>query len=77
MKQAKKTYTVSVGNVGNMEYTNKKLAIECYNTYVTHSKTYTTRAAGESVTLFEGDNIIAEHIGDFDKLDMEEKLNGL
>lgn len=63
--KAKKIYIVNVGNVGNMEYTSKKLALECYNTYVNLSLSESTRAAGESVTLFENDNIIMEHIGHF------------
>ena len=62
MKQTKK-YTVNVGNIGNMEYSSKKLATECYNTYVQLSKNNQTRAAGESVVLFENENIILEHIG--------------
>jgi len=52
-KAIKKNYTVSVGNVGNIEYTSKKLAIECYNTYVSLSKNNQTRASGEDVVLFE------------------------
>ncbi len=71
MKQAKKTYTVIVGNVGNMDYTNKKLAMDCYKTYVTMSKQGVTRAAGESVTLLEGEEIIMEHIGEIDLAESE------
>lgn len=63
MKTTKKVFTVNVGNVGNIEYTSKKLATECYNTYVSLSINNETRAAGESVFLFEGENIISEHIG--------------
>lgn len=51
MKRSKNVYTVCVGNVGNMEYTNKKLAIDCYKTYVTLSTNNQTRAAGENVTI--------------------------
>lgn len=62
MKQKK--YTVVVGNVGTMDYTSRKLAIECYNTYVTLSTNNEGRAAGESVTLFDdNDNIIMDYIG--------------
>ncbi len=66
--KSKKTYVVSVGNVGNMEYTSKKLAMECYTTYVTHSKNNETRAAGEPVMLYEleSNNIIAEYAGTID-----------
>ena len=66
MKQAKKVYAVNVGNVGNMEYTNKKLAIDCYKTYVTLSMTNQTRAAGESVYLLCNDDILMEYIGTVD-----------
>lgn len=59
----KKMYLVSVGNVGNLEYTSKKLAMECYTTYVNLSIANQTRAAGESVILFEGENIILEYVG--------------
>lgn len=62
----KKTYTVIVGNVGNMDYTSKKLAIDCFTTYKTLSINKQTRAAGESVTLLEGDTILMEHIGEVD-----------
>ena len=63
MKQAKKIYVVNVGNIGNMEYTNKKLAIDCYKTYVTLSMNNETRAAGESVVLFCNDDIVMEYQG--------------
>lgn len=59
----KNKYLVSVGNVGNMEYTNKQLALDCYNTYVSLSKKGITRAAGESVVLMCNDAIIKEHTG--------------
>lgn len=59
--KTKKTYTVNVGNVGNMEYTSKKLAIECYKTYVTLSKNNEGRAAKEPVILFEGEDILMEY----------------
>jgi len=65
MKKAK--YTVVVGNVGTMEYKIKKFAIECYESYVALSRSNVTRAAGESVTMFEGDNIIMEYIGTIDE----------
>ncbi len=71
MKQAKKTYTVIVGNVGNMDYTSKKLAMDCYKTYVTMSKKGITRAANESVTLLEDNEIIMEHIGEIDLAESE------
>jgi hypothetical protein len=49
----KNTYIVNVGNIGNIEYTSKKLAIECYNTYVSLSINNQTRAAGESVVMLK------------------------
>lgn len=63
----KKNYQVVVGNVGTMDYTSKRLAIDCYKTYVTMSITNQTRAAGESVTLFCNDEIIMEYIGTIDE----------
>jgi len=65
MKKAK--FTVVVGNVGTMEYDSKKLALDCYKTYVTLSESNQTRAAGESVTMFEGEEIFAEYIGTIDQ----------
>ena len=59
----KNTYTVNVGNVGNIEYTSKKLALDCYNTYVTQSKDMYGRASGEDVYLFQNDEIIKEYYG--------------
>ena len=59
----KSNYQVVVGNVGTIDYTSKKLANDCYTTYVTMSKQNITSAAGESVTLFKDGEIIQEHIG--------------
>lgn len=61
---AKNNYEIVVGNVGTMNYTSKKLAEECYTTYVSHSKTHTTRASGENVTMLLNGEIVKEHIGD-------------
>ena len=57
-------YQVVVGNVGTMKYTSKKLAEDCYRTYVTLSTNNISRASGESVILFKNDEIIKEHLGD-------------
>jgi hypothetical protein len=65
----KSVFTVNVGNIGNMEYTSKKLALECFNTYVALSKAGETRAAGESVYLFKDDEIICEYIGTVEQED--------
>ncbi len=59
----KAKYRVVVGNVGTMEYSNKRLALECYATYVTLSMHNQTRAAGESVALFYGDELVREYEG--------------
>ena len=56
-------YVVNVGNIGNMEYKSKKLAIDCYKTYVTLSMNNEGRVAGESVVLFCNDEIIMEYEG--------------
>jgi len=58
---SKNKYEIVVGNVGTMNYTSKKLAFGCYETYVTLSKAGETRAANEPVTLFKNGEIIKEH----------------
>lgn len=58
----KHNYEVVVGNVGTMPYTNKKLAMDCYKTYVTLSKNRETRAANEPVTLLKDGEILEEYI---------------
>lgn len=60
----KHKYDVIVGNIGTMPYTNKKLAKECYDSYVALSKAGETRAANERVTLMKDCEIIEEHIPD-------------
>lgn len=62
-------YTVIVGNVGTMEYTNKKLAMDAYNTYVHLSKAMQTRAAGEDVTFMVNNEIVIEHMGSLQETD--------
>ena len=62
MKQKNK-YSVVVGNIGTMEYTSKKLAVECYKHYISMSIQNITRAAGQSVILFKNSQIIGEYIG--------------
>lgn len=61
--KSKNNYTVNVGNIGNMEYTDKRLAIDCFKTYVSLSKQGKTRAAGEDIILMCNDVIIDEYIG--------------
>lgn len=58
----KHKYEIIVGNVGTMGYTNKKLALECYNTYKELSIKNETRAAGEPVTLLKDGEIIEEYL---------------
>jgi hypothetical protein len=58
----KNTYTVVVGNIGTMDYTSKKLALECFNTYVSLSKSGEGRAAYEPVTLFINGEIDKEYL---------------
>jgi hypothetical protein len=57
-------YTVIVANVGKIgEYASRKLAKDAYKSYVELSTSGYGRVAGESVYLFENDEIIEEHMG--------------
>lgn len=58
----KHKYEVIVGNIGTMDYTNKKLAKECYDTYVTLSKEGATRVSNEPVTLLRNGDVLEEYI---------------
>lgn len=58
----KHNYEVVVGNVGTMPYTNKKLAKECYETYVACSKNGVTRAANETVTLMKDGEVSEQYV---------------
>lgn len=67
----KVTYNVLVGNVGNLPYTSKNLAIECFTTYKTLSISEQTRCAGESVFLMDSKgDILMEHIGHLTEQDI-------
>jgi hypothetical protein len=57
----KHKYEVIVGNVGTMEYTNKKLATDCFKTYRTMSMQGITSAANEPVTLLKDGEIIEDY----------------
>lgn len=70
----KHTYHVVVGNIGTMDYTSKKKAYECYNTYVSLSIKGETRAAGESVTLFIDGEVKKEHRGKVDIISPDNML---
>jgi hypothetical protein len=57
-------YTVVVGNIGNVySGTDKEDAKSTFNVYVEKSKSNEGRAAGESVTLFAGEEIEREYPG--------------
>jgi len=62
----KDKYTLIVGNIGTMFYRNYESAITHFNNYKGQSKNNIGRAAGEPVTLMEGDNIIKEYMGEPD-----------
>lgn len=55
-------YTVSVGNIGNIEHSNRDAANKAFNEYVRQSKGYTCngRAYKESVWLFINDGPVKE-----------------
>ncbi len=55
-------YEVIVGDVGIMQYDKKKLAYDCYNTYVELSKAGIGDTAGQDVTLIHN-VIIKKHTG--------------
>jgi hypothetical protein len=58
-------YSVVVGNIGTVYDGDSRVrARHNYDTYVADSKDGHGRAAGESVTLFEDGEIIAEHHGE-------------
>ena len=59
---AKHKYQVVVGNIGTMDYTSKKLAKDCYTTYVAISKNGEGRAANEPVTLLKDGEITEEYL---------------
>lgn len=60
-------FNIIVGNIGVVaEYACEKQARATFAEYVLCSKELQGRAAGESVTLIEGGEILAEHIGALD-----------
>jgi hypothetical protein len=67
-------YTLNVGNIGNIDYSNKKEAVKDFKEYVNQSKSGKGRAAHEAVILFKGDNIIMEYPGDLDRIPENNKL---
>jgi hypothetical protein len=61
-------FEVICGNVGSVYSGNSRMAAKStFNTYVDHSSSGYGRAAGESVTLFEDDEILDEHVGSVDQ----------
>ena len=63
----KNIYIVNVGNIGNIECITKSKAIEVFNLYKEKSIANIGRGAGESIALFENDNIIKEYFGTLDQ----------
>ena len=60
-------YTISVGNIGSMGYSNKKQALKDFAFYKDCSINLRGRAGGESVYLTDvNGEIIAEYIGTID-----------
>ena len=58
------TFSVIVGNIGNVYYGNDKdYAIATYDYYVKESEKKYTRATGENVYLLNNDEIIKEYEG--------------
>ena len=61
-------YQVIVGNIGTVyDGSNQTKANGIYDEYVQMSKDNYGRAGGESVTLMEDGEPIAEHFGEFDE----------
>jgi len=56
-------YSVSVGNIGNIEVNNKREATKTYNEYVRQSKAKHGRASGEDVTLWINGEPVKEYFG--------------
>jgi hypothetical protein len=57
----KNTYTVNVGNIGNIDCATKREALATYRKYVSQSKENYGRAAGEPVVLFVNDEPVKEY----------------
>ena len=63
-------YTVTVGNIGNIQFTNKQDAVKSFEDYKNQSRNGIGRASGETVTLFKNGEIIDEYMdcmGHFDE----------
>lgn len=57
-------YRVIVGNIGEVCSTDgRNEAVKAYGSYKRDSQANYGRASGESVTLFDGEDILYEHIG--------------
>jgi len=57
-----KTYTVNVGNIGNIEESTRKAAEATFREYCQQSKDGYGRAAGESVTLLVNGEPVKEYV---------------
>lgn len=60
----KHKYEVIVGNIGTMDYTNKKKAKDSYDSYVALSKEGATQVSNEPVTLLHNGDVVEEYIPD-------------
>jgi hypothetical protein len=57
-------YTVIVGNIGTVYFgADKKKANQIFDEYVGQSESGRGRASGETVTLFDCEEILREHFG--------------
>lgn len=60
-------FQVVVGNIGTVINTSDKAkAQHAFNEYVSQSKSGVGRAGGETITLFQDDEILMEHVGSLD-----------
>jgi hypothetical protein len=65
----RKEYTIIIGNVGHVDtFTNKRQAIAEFHAWVSESKQPYGRASGESVTLWDGEEPILEHLGTMEEV---------
>lgn len=66
------SFEVMVGNIGSVYYGfDKREAWKHYREYVAQSKSSVGRAAGESVTILSGGEIVREFIGSLHRKAMD------
>ena len=73
MKQTN-TYSVLVGNVGDIKCENMKKALTIFSLYVADSKSPGLRASGENVTLLRNDEPFKEYIGAIEQMENAKEL---